>query len=169
MRSAGLLSRGESGFTLIEMIAAIVIGAVILAVAGMWIVNVTNGYLLTRQSTTAAFKVQAATLRLEKEFHIITAVSSGSATRLDYTNDRGGTPSSHTLAFSGPPGSTIQLDGKTLLDDVSGFKLTYSSAYNGPFTTGWTPGDKVINLAFTISGFGGAQNTFSVRVRSENL
>ncbi len=163
-----IIARNESGFTLIEMIAAIVIGGIILAVAGMWIVNVTNGFILTRQNSTTALKVQAATLRLEKEFHIITAVSSGSATQLDYTNDRGGSPASHTLAFSGTT-KTVQLDGNTLLDNVSGFALTYSSAYNGIFSSTWTPGDKVINLSFTLSGFGGPQNTFSMRVRSENL
>ena len=158
----------ENGFTLIEMIAAIVIGAIILAVAGMWIVNVTNGMLLTKRNTEAALKVQAATLRLEKEFHIITAVSSGSAIQLDYTNDRGGSPASHILAFSGTK-NIIQLDGNTLLDNVSGFTLTYSGSYDGTFAPNWTPGDKIIDLSFTVSGAGGAQNTFSMRVRSENL
>ncbi|MDA8088778.1 MAG: prepilin-type N-terminal cleavage/methylation domain-containing protein [Nitrospiraceae bacterium] len=156
----------ESGFTLIEMIAAITIGAIIFSIAGMWIVSVTNSLLLVKQNSSTALKVQAATLRLEKEFHIITAVSSGSAAQLNYTNNRGGSPANHILAMSG---TTIQLDGNTLLDNIASFTLTYSAAYNGTFTSNWAAGDKVINLSFSMTGASGSQSTFSMRVRSGNL
>ncbi|MDA8088170.1 MAG: prepilin-type N-terminal cleavage/methylation domain-containing protein [Nitrospiraceae bacterium] len=160
------LRHNRGGFTLIEMIVAIAIGAIILAVAGMGIVNVTNGLFLTRQNAHTALKAQAAMMRIEKEFHIITAVSSGSATRLDYTNNRGGIAASHTLELSGP---AIQLDGDTLVDGVTSLRLSYSAAYTGPFTPVWSAGDKVINISFTLSGSGGSQSTFTTRVRSVKL
>lgn len=157
---------GESGFTLIEMIIVIVVGSIILAVAGMGIANVANGLLVTKQNGATALKAQAAMMRLEKEFHIITAVSSGSATQLNYTNDKGGSSSSHTLALSG---STIQLDGNTLIDNVTGLTLTYSDTYNDTFTSTWVSADKIINVSFTLSGSGTSHSTFSMRVRPMNL
>jgi prepilin-type N-terminal cleavage/methylation domain-containing protein len=158
--------QGESGFTLIETIAALVIVAIIVAVAGMGIVNVTNGMLTAKQNAATALKTQVAMMRIEKEFHIITAVSSGSATQLNYTNNKGGSPGSHALSLSG---TTIQLDGDMLVDNISSFTLTYADTYNGIFTSTWGPTNKVINLSFTMSGAGGSNSTFIMRVRPVNL
>ncbi len=156
----------EGGFTLIEMIAAIVVGTIILAVAGMWIVNATNGLLLTRENAATALKAQAAMTLLEKELHIMTAVSSGSATELDYTNNRGGTNTPHTLKLSG---GAVRLDNDPLINNVAAFALSYAPAYSGPFSPAWSAGDKVIRLGLTLSGSGGSRSTFTMIVRSMNL
>lgn len=162
----GGVLRCQAGFTLIEMIAAIVIAAIIFAVAGLGIVDVTNGLLTSKQNASMALKAESAMLRLEKEFHIITAVSAGAKTELDYMNNRGGTDTPHVLKLSG---NAIQLDGNTLINDVTDLTLSYGATYNGLFAQAWAAGDKVINLSFTLSGSGGSGRTFTMRVRSVNL
>lgn len=162
---------GRAGFTLIEMIAAILISAIVVAIAGMWIVNVTNGLLTSKQNASTALKAEAASLRMEKELHIMTGVTNGGTvndTELDYTNNRGGADASHKLVWSENTG-TIQLDGNPLVNDVTDLALSYGSVYNGTFTSAWKAGDNCVNLKFTLSGSGGSSSTFSMRVRSANL
>ena len=156
----------NKGFTLIEVIVTLVIGAIIVAIAGTGIVSVTNGLLLTKQNAATTLKAQVALMRLEKEFHIITAVTSGTATSLNYTSNRGGSLSSHTLSLSG---NNIQLDGDALIDNVTSFTLTYSNTYNGTFTSTWSSTNKVIDLSLTTSGYNTTPSTFTTRVRSANL
>ncbi|MFC1798558.1 type II secretion system protein J, partial [Thermodesulfobacteriota bacterium] len=50
----GLKIKTESGFTLIEVIAALVISAIMFTVAGMGIVMSARGYMITRESAHMA-------------------------------------------------------------------------------------------------------------------
>lgn len=153
----------HSGFTLIEIIAVLVLGGIMLALAGMGIVQVTEGLILAQQNAATTLKAQVALNRLEKEFHIITGVTSGSGTSLTYTSNKGGIPGgSHTLTYD-PALQTLTLDNDPLVDKVASFALTYRATYNGPPTSTWNSSHKVIDAAFSLAT-GGANVPFTLRI-----
>ncbi|MEW5723494.1 MAG: type II secretion system protein [Thermodesulfobacteriota bacterium] len=148
--------RRRAGFTLIELIATLVLVGLLAAVAGMGLVAGVEGYILARQNTNLAQKVQVAGLRLGREFQELSSISSAAADSIVYTNTTG----QHGLALVG---GTIQLQdgaaapsaaspGDVLLEDVTNFTLTY---YKGGQP--WVPGvDNIkdltgIRLSLTVS------------------
>ena len=57
----------QAGFTLIEIIATLVIAGILTAVAGMGIVQVVRGYTTTRENARIAEQAQLAIARITKE------------------------------------------------------------------------------------------------------
>lgn len=147
------------GYTLIELILALVITGIIAAVAGLGIVNVVNALILTKQNVSTILKAQVAMTRIEREFHIIVSVTSGNSASFIYTNNKNGINQSHTLSYSG---GAILLDGDTLVDNVSGF-FSYRDTYNGSPSSTWLASSKVIDVTFVSSV--GVNTTFTMRVR----
>jgi len=156
------------GFTLIEAIAALVIGAILLSVAGMGIVKVAEGLVFTQKNASTTLKAQVALNRIEKEFHIITGVSSGDETSLAYTSSKGGVSGSYTLTYSDSDGA-ILVDGDILVDNVDSFALAYRDTYNGTATPTWSSTNKVIDVTFALTGAGGVNSTFTMRVAPRTL
>jgi prepilin-type N-terminal cleavage/methylation domain-containing protein len=112
----------NAGFTLIEVIAVLVLVGIISAVAGMGIVRGVEGYLFAQSNTETTQKAQLALARMTRELmelSTIDATSSGTAIIFS-------TPSGDkTIALAG---STITLDGDVLTDSVKsadGFTVSY--------------------------------------------
>ncbi len=168
------VSFNENGFTLIEMILVIVILGIIVIIAGVGIVNVTNGLLLTNQTALTVLKAQAAMTRIQKEMYILNSVATGNSNSITFTNDKGGGSATYTLSQSGNSIILSDANGNndTLIDSVvaSTFSLTYNNTYNGtPGSTFIPSTTKIINVSFTLSGYGGAQSTFNMRIRPRSL
>jgi len=102
----------EKGFTMIELITAIVIVAIISVIAGMGLVQIANAYLLAKKSTVAAQQAQIALARLSKELSALKSISVASATSMTYVQSDG---SSHTLAWTAAD-QPLTVDGDTLID-----------------------------------------------------
>lgn len=157
------------GFTLIEMILTLVLVAIISVVAGMGIVKVTEGMVFAQRNASTSLKMQVALTRLEKEFHIISGVTSTATSppSLTYVSSKGGVSGTHTLTSSVP---NIRLDGNVLVDNVTTFSLTYLDTYNGTESSTWIAGtSKVIKVTFAITGAAGVINTFTMRVTPRML
>ncbi|MFH7320807.1 type II secretion system protein [Desulfurivibrio sp. D14AmB] len=117
----------KNGFTLIEVIAVLVLLGLLFAMAGGGIAAGARGYLLARENSVLSQKAQLALSRMAREFQdCFDCVGPEGAVALpfSYTNIRRDTPA-NVLAFSG---GTITLDGNILVDQVADFNLSYSAA-----------------------------------------
>jgi len=166
----------NKGFTLIEIIAALVLGGIILAVAGMGIVRISQNMIFTQKNAATALKTQVALTRLEKELNLITDVSTTAsmATSLTYTSlksDATGTPvmGSHTLSYAG---GNILFDGNILVDGCTRFSLAYWDTYNGTPSSIWSATtSKIIEVHFSLVGPDSisSSGTFTMRVKPRML
>jgi prepilin-type N-terminal cleavage/methylation domain-containing protein len=157
----------HKGFTLIEIIAVLVLTGILATVAGMGIVKVSEGLVFAKQNASTTLKAQVALNRIEKEFHIITGVTAGDAVSFTYTsNKENHLGEGHSLTFSG---GFIYLDGDKLIDNVASFTLSYGNDYSSVSATSWGPGKKVIQVTFALTGAGGVNSTFTMRVAPRML
>jgi len=152
----------KKGFTMIELITAIVIVAIISVIAGMGLVQIANAYLLAKKSTVAAQQAQIALARLSKEFSALKSISVASATSMTYVRSDG---SSHTLAWTAAD-QPLTVDGDTLIDKVQDFSLTYLNPYSAPVTpySPYSSATTVIHLTFQLKGYGDTLLIFVERV-----
>ena len=130
--------RPSAGFTLIEMIASLAIVAILAAIAGIGLVQLTEGFLLSRTGAETAQKGQMALMRMVKEFNHIVHVPAGHSLSirfdsfhadeaLDFTR-------SFSLAWNGTSGDPLLLTcldcpggsvTAPLVDSVVSFGLAY--------------------------------------------
>jgi len=153
----------KKGFTMIELITALVIVSIISVMAGMGLVQIANAYLLAKKSTVSAQQAQIVLTRLSKELAAIETISSSStATTLIYS--RAG--ASHTLAWTAVD-QPLTLDGDTLIDKVQAFSLNYYiyNYTNQTFTSGsYSSATAMIELTFQLKGYSDIPLTFVKRV-----
>jgi len=157
-----MICRNTHGFTLIEIIATLVISGVVMAIAGMGMSIVLDGYFFASDTSKTATNVQAVLSRLEKEFTVIQNVNSATSTSIDFDGCRtdgatGTTTENHILSWSGTAGDPLLLDGNRLLNNVTSFSLTFDAAL------------KIIEVSVTINVAQGIDSTFSTRIRPRNL
>jgi prepilin-type N-terminal cleavage/methylation domain-containing protein len=130
--------RSPTGFTLIEMIASLSIVGILAAIAGVGLVQLTEGYLLSRSGSERAQKAQLAMMRMVKEFNNIVDVPAGStiAIRFDsfHADEAFDTTRSFSLAWNGTAGDPLVLTcldcpggnlSAPLVDQVVSFGLSY--------------------------------------------
>jgi prepilin-type N-terminal cleavage/methylation domain-containing protein len=149
----------KNGFTMIELITAIVIISIISVMAGMGLVQIANGYLLAKKSTVAAQQAQIALARLSKELSAIETISAATATSLVYK--RAGV--AHTLAWTAAD-QLLTLDDDTLIDKVQAFSLTYHNRYSDTAAASYSGATEVIELTFQLKGYGDIPLIFVKRV-----
>jgi prepilin-type N-terminal cleavage/methylation domain-containing protein len=116
----------QSGFTLIEVVAVLVLIGVLAVSTIVSLLPMAEGFVLAQRNADAARKAQLAMGRISGEFTTITNILSGTANAItyDFLEASGETflLRRRTLARSG---SALLLDGIALSDDVSHFELRY--------------------------------------------
>jgi prepilin-type N-terminal cleavage/methylation domain-containing protein len=174
----------ESGFTLIELIASLVIFALMFTLAGMGIVMAAKGYVITKESAHMAQKAQLAMARINREILEITDIAAAVVTPpdpyiiYDHVDGRkaiakGG--STIKMFFNlGPAQTTLPAfsDGDILIDDVTQFTLTYYKSDS----TAWVFGtDDIkelssvgVEIVMSRADSGVGDKTFSTTVRPRN-
>ena len=142
----------ESGFTLVEMIATLVLVSLLAVVAGMGLIKGLEGYLFVKDTTVVTQKAQIALERMRRELVEVSNITSVSGPPV-------------VLAFSTPSGSRtithntgnaeILLDNDTLVDNVNSFNVAYLQVSGA-----WVAGtdairdltEITINLALDLPG-----------------
>ena len=158
------LQKDLRGFTLIEVIMAIVIISIISVLAGMGLVQISNGYVFARKNAVAAQQAQIALTRLTKEFSAIQSVSSATASSITYARAAGSshTISSHTITWTAVS-QPITLDGDILIDKVQNFSLTYYNTYSGAASS-YSTATGLVEMTITINVYADTPLTFVDRV-----
>ncbi|MCG6551383.1 MAG: prepilin-type N-terminal cleavage/methylation domain-containing protein [Candidatus Magnetominusculus sp. LBB02] len=162
-----LIIASDKGFSLIEVIASLVILGIIAVMGAYGIVTFTSGSVYQSINAETQQKALFAMNRMEKELIVVQSVTSASATSISFNSlKKSTTPSAHTVTLSG---STITIDGDTLVDLVSGFALSYSDTYNGTFSSTWSSTNKIIQYSITLTDGNGHATTFTNRVVPRDL
>jgi prepilin-type N-terminal cleavage/methylation domain-containing protein len=115
--------RGNSGgFSLVEVIAVLVLTGMMAAIAGSGLVMVVRGYLLARENMAMAQKAQLALSRLSNELMVCyNCIGNSEPIILPFTY-------SNVIADNrvvDRAGDTIVVNGDPLVDNVSEFSLAY--------------------------------------------
>jgi prepilin-type N-terminal cleavage/methylation domain-containing protein len=108
-----LEDNGCGGFTLVELVATLVLVGVVASVAGMLIMQMVQGYGTARGNVVQADQADLALGRLARETRAATTITVGGAT-VSFTRD--GT--TRTVALDG---TTLRLDGQPLMRNVAAF------------------------------------------------
>jgi prepilin-type N-terminal cleavage/methylation domain-containing protein len=166
----------DKAFTLIEVIVSMVLIGVMAAIAGMGLVVVTRGYVFSKQNADTMLKSQVAMTRIVKELSSIRptdTISSATNASITYTKD-GVAGVSHTISWTG---NILQIDGVTLINNVTAFSLAYANSAGGVIAIGSTsPSQAVLNgirrmvVNMTIRGADNVDSAFSnsVKIQESN-
>jgi len=163
----------EDGFTLIEVIVSLILMGFLAVVFCLGVSRVFEGYFFSNDTAKAAMDAQMALSRIEKELSVVYSVSAASGRTIifyayrtidDVTEPQPHQP--HTLSLSG---DSLLLDGDSLLDNVTGFVLTYYDSYNdGTAHSNWSEDRKIIGISVTIK-IEDIETSFTTRVAPRNL
>ncbi len=127
-----------AGFTLIEMIASLAIVGILAAIAGIGLVQLTEGFFLSRSGAGSAQKSQLAMTRMVKEFNHIIDVTGGSSQSITFDSFHADevldSRRSFTISWNGSAGDPLLLAcldctggtiSEPLIDNVVTFDLAY--------------------------------------------
>ena len=157
----------ERGFTLVEVIAALVVASLLAAVATIGIGTATRGYVFAKRSIATAQVGQAAMTRLSKEISVLSDVSASSASSLSFSSYRQGVKGNHTLSLAG---SNLLLDQDPVAEQVSAFSLAWFQAYGDTSSQStWDSNQRLVRITLTLTGPDGIPVTFAKMVRPRNL
>ena len=162
-------------FTLIEVIVSLILIGIMVAIAGMGLVVVTRGYVFSKQNADTLLKSQVAMTRIVKELSAILPTNTiSSATNSSITYTKEGVGGSHTISRTA---NLLQIDGVTLIDNVTAFSLAYADAAGTDLGIGSSsPSQAALNsicrivVGITVRGADNVDSFFSnsVKIRESN-
>lgn len=152
----------SKGFTLIEIIASLVLVGIMAAVAGLGLVKITEGFVFTRASVTAAQKGQIALVRIEKELNRVSDITFGSPTSISYVSHKGGIAGNYSIRRSGV---NLNLNNDILTDNVEAFILKY---YDSTGAAAAPANAQIIQFELTLLGPENTQASFVNSVTPRN-
>lgn len=124
----------KTGFTLIEVIATLLLVAILAVSVVISLLPMAQGLMLVRDNAAAAQKARLAMSRIAREFTTITAIASSSSDGItyDFLVPAGNWYATlrHTLSRSG---DELLLEGVPLCDDVADFDLSLDYVAGAPF------------------------------------
>lgn len=147
------------GFTLIELIAVLVILGIISVLGSMGLVEITRGFIFSKKNAAAAGQSQVAVARFVKEFSAIQSIASATDKSITYTRTPGET---HTVSWTAE-NQPVTLDGDILIENVQSFSLAYYNSYNGS-AAAYSSSTVVIQVTLVIKGYDDTPLTFVDRV-----
>lgn len=164
------MKKKQCGFTLIEVIASLVIIGIMSTITSVGISKIFEGYLFTKDNAKTTLRAQVVLTRLMKEFSSIDAVASGSKTSLTYSYTKNGISiPNRTLSWSGTTGDPLILGDHTLTDDVNNFELSYYEKYDDSGNNIWDGSKKMIGITLEMRGAMDVNSSFSIRIVPRNL
>ena len=165
-------SGNPAGFTLVEVIASLMIMGILAALLGMGIGQVVQGYMASRENADIALKGQVALARIMKELRSLDSVTAANQRSITYSYNRDGDGVlvvGRSLVWSGTDGTDLMLDGNVLTNDVNNFTLAYLNDYTHAGDSSWDGAETLIRITLTLNGSLNDTVTFTGQVRPRNL
>jgi prepilin-type N-terminal cleavage/methylation domain-containing protein len=154
------MRNNKRGFTLIEIIATLVLVGVLSSIAVLFMGNVLKGFTTVKNNSSAALKAQMALNRISLELRTLSSLSAlTNNVSITYDNSLG---DNRTIKFAG---SNIYISTPTdylLIDNVSIFSL--STATGNMYNIAGETDVAYIDIGFTVSGV----SSFSTRIFPRN-
>lgn len=136
------IARSQKGFTLIEIIAVLVLVGMMAAFVGIGLVQGVQGYVFARENAVTTQKAQAALTRMARELILINNIYTSQSNGIAYTNIVEG---DRAVALVGSEvrikdGTTLptSVTGDILIDNVNSMTFSYFADRSG--TTIWNVG-----------------------------
>lgn len=146
----------ENGFTMIEVIVSLVLIGIMAALAGMFFVAITRGYIFTQQNNETSLKAQVAMAKMVKEIGSLRietdTITAAAATSITFTRSA----TSHTITRAS---AQIQFDGIPLVDNVTVFTLTYFD--KDGVATATLANIRRVDITLSMQGAEGVVSTFA--------
>jgi prepilin-type N-terminal cleavage/methylation domain-containing protein len=155
------------GFALIEVVAGLVVLAVVVGIGTLFIENIVKGYCFAQSHAHLAQKGQIAIMRLVGDFCRIQSIDASSAANnitytADFSSEGAAAVESHTVAVGVLDPATVLYDGDILIDRVNAFTLAYYAA-DGQTEVG-PASARLVQVTLDCAGAGGTTTRFSTRV-----
>ena len=171
-----IIRNNQTGFTLIEIIATLIIGGVLASVAGLGMVQAIDAYLFTRDAGAMAQKAQATYARLSKTLINVSDLDVAASTmgsKMTLTVERDDADVEETLEFTGTL-LTLKIGTATytLLDGLAAGASSFTYLMNDG--TAWTTSDDLedlsrIGVGITMASSSGKTVAFSGSYVPRNL
>jgi prepilin-type N-terminal cleavage/methylation domain-containing protein len=151
------LAISQKGFTLIEIIASIVVMVIIAVIAGMGLVEISKGYVFSKKNAVATQQGQIAVERLKRELSSIKSISNAGLTTITYKSTRNLSEDVSICWAGGSAPVLIKINatdctgGDKLVDDVTLFNLKYYDAYNSS-ATAYSSTTSMIEMTLQLKG-----------------
>ena len=137
----------KRGFSLVEMIAVLLLLSVLGISAFISLVPMTDAMMQSRVAVGSAHKINLAVERLASEFLTITNVAAGGSRSITYDFlDPLGRVNRHAVSWSGVPGDSLLLQGVPLSDDVRDFELRYYNRADDPAQFQWSADTRLVEI-----------------------
>ena len=79
----------KRGFSLVELVASLVIAGILAVALSTIVVTAMDGYVFSRNSVDISQKAQLALARMQNELHLATAISTATADRIAFSSPDG--------------------------------------------------------------------------------
>jgi prepilin-type N-terminal cleavage/methylation domain-containing protein len=160
-------TRRQRGFTLIEIIAALVLLGILAATVFGFMGQAVRGFFIARDALEITQKAQIALNRMRIELTYLdkTQPVTSSATSISYTADFSGTTENNAIAYDAG-GGRITWNTTTLIDDVapsSGLVFQYRTGVGGAAKSTYAAGD-IIDITLNMQDSDGSTVTFTTSV-----
>jgi len=164
----------QAGFTLIEIIVVLIIGGIMMTVAGMAIVTGLKGYFFVRDNASITQNAQLAMTRLSRELMELTNVTTAETSRITFS--RLGLSNSQTIYFD-LNYDTIKIvsgiaasGGDILVDRVNNFALGFYNSSDALWVEGFDDIQDLsyITIALDLERTEGSIISFSTTVNPRN-
>jgi prepilin-type N-terminal cleavage/methylation domain-containing protein len=162
------------GFTLIEVIASLILLGIMAVMAGMGIVQITKQYVFAQKAGESAQVAQVAMARMVKELALCSVASAAGDKAITFKKPPLATVVDTTIGWTGsdaPPFvKPILMNGQPLIENVQNLTLRYYNTYDD--ATVARPYDEtttvMIGISFEVIGADGISSTFTGRAFVRN-